>query len=421
MKDEVTGLKVDYKSGTTTIELRDKRGNKITNVEDTASPATGWTAKRFTKTADESRGVIITSRGGATEKTNTYSYTNFFFSTYTDETKTAKGADDITKLLTSGITVSAETATLGQVTFATTADLKDSYFGDTRPRALTAGEKQEVTFLGVEGEISCAANCSIEAVPGKDDEFQFSSAAIFTPDVPRGDDLEDVIVTLTEAGDNNKYLSFGYWLVTTDDPKHTIHTFAQGHGYSADNNGLDATPHQLKGKATYSGGAAGVYVLKTGNLADNPDLHDGEFVADVELTAQFGNGNGTIAPADQWKIEGNIDRFRSSNTAHDLSGWDLELSADLGTRNPATGTDPNQVPSNSTAIPSNYFTSIKETTNGVTNALRPGTLAVAFYGNAGAGTAANAADDHPEAVVGEFDGHFINGHVVGAFGAVKDD
>ena len=423
LKDEITNLDIESKDGTTTIELSNQRGVKITNVADTASPATGWTAKRFTKTADKSRGVIITSLGGSSDKLNRYSYANFFFTAY-DGTADGSTAKENPISGVTGITVNdAAAANLGQVTFTNAAMLKDSYFGGKRPGPLNADGKQDVIFLGVEGELSCESACTIGATDSNKTDFQFSTDAIFTPEVPRGDDLNDVIVSLLEVPDNTKYLSFGYWLVTTDDPKHTIHTFAQGHDYGDDNNGLHSTPNELRGKATYSGGAAGVYVLKTGNLADNPDLHDGEFVADVELTAQFGNSDNTIAAADQWKIEGNIDDFRSStNTAHNLSGWNLGLSADFGTRNASDAdTAQNTVPDAN--LTTAGFMAVKGSTNPVTNALRAGTLAASFYGNAGAATTtgdAPNADDHPEAVVGEFDGHFVNGHVVGAFGAVKD-
>ena len=46
-----------------------------------------------------------------------------------------------------------------------------------------------------------------------------------------------------------------------------------------------------------------------------------------------------------------------------------------------------------------------------------------FFGNAGCCTTTAdsvAADDYPAAVIGEFNGHFANGHVAGAFGAEKD-
>ena len=45
-----------------------------------------------------------------------------------------------------------------------------------------------------------------------------------------------------------------------------------------------------------------------------------------------------------------------------------------------------------------------------------------LFGGAPADAAADsvAADDYPTAVIGEFNGHFANGHVAGAFGAEKD-
>ena len=42
-----------------------------------------------------------------------------------------------------------------------------------------------------------------------------------------------------------------------------------------------------------------------------------------------------------------------------------------------------------------------------------------FFGTAGTGGAATTT--LPTGVAGEFTGHFVNGHVIGAFGATKQD
>ena len=161
----------------------------------------------------------------------------------------------------------------------------------------------------------------------------------------------------------------------------------------------------LRGSATYSGAAAGIYVLKTGNLATNPDLHNGEFVADVNLTAYFGDDATDAKDADQWKITGNIDDFESAtNSSHDLSNWDLKLNADFGSRAVSTGNIPND---------SKTWELNKATAMGGGN---PGTWAAIFYGD----TTSTDDENYPEAVVGEFKGHFTTGSVAGAFGAEKD-
>ena len=426
LSSEITDLKVEYKNGSTQITL-DNDADVPIRPENSTSPAMGWTAKRFNET-DKSRGVIVTNQGSKMGKPLKTSFADYFFSAYdgTPARTTAKNPSPIP-----GITVGDdEFRPLGDMTFTTTAVLKDSYFG-TRPKSLTAGDEQEVTFLGIKGIMTCQSACSVSEVPGSDNEFQLTSAAAFQPHVSRAK-LDDLIITIpADMSAKTEYVSFGYWLTTTDDPKkHTIHTFAEGYGYTGDHALIEtADVPLLRGSASYSGGAAGVYVLKTGNV-DNLDLHDGEFVADVTLKAQFHDPNNKKAVAEEWEITGNINDFRSStNNDHDLSGWDLKLSADLGTRNAGNVAMPNQVGSPSLTL------SKAETMGGGAT----GAWAATFYGNAGSDTTTIAesakalgvteaqitgteehADDYPEAVVGQFNGHFVNGDVVGAFGAEKD-
>ena len=398
-----SGLEVEVNdSGVTTIELDNAQGVPIPATS-TISPTTGYTAKRFTETADKSRGVILTSRSKGADRTKQHSYTNYFYTSDTAGTL-------ISPLPIAGVTPAANT---GVLTFATTAVFRNNQFGGTRPTGFTTTNlTRGATFLNVPGTLTCSDTtneCSVN--DNGDGTFSFGASVTFTPTIPQGKNLSDIILTAITFGSDTKYVSFGYWLTTTgsgNSIKHSIDTYAMGSaGY-----GALGTVGELRGSASYSGGAGGVYVLKTGDLqSTNPDLHQGEFVADVALKAQFGDSTGTMSDAAQWKITGTIDDFQSStNTNHNLSAWSLGLSADLGERNPSTAdTNPNLVNSPS-------FTLDKAITNGPSKA---GSWIAQFYGNAGAGTTDND-DNYPEAVVGEFDGHFVNGHVVGAFGAEKD-
>ena len=183
------------------------------------------------------------------------------------------------------------------------------------------------------------------------------------------------------------------------------------------------TIHQVTGTATYSGAAAGIYVLKTGDTND-PDYHNGEFTASANLTAHFGQSatSASVAPKDLFTIRGSISNFSPTEGSHDLSGWELELkSADL-LKAAGRGADDTPITTGGSAIAADSFiglatdtTVADRTFKGATNG---GEWQGSFYGNASA--VAAATDDYPEAVVGEFNGQFSNGNAVGVFGAEKD-
>ena len=421
LHDDLMGtkdLKVEYKDGSTQITLNNSKGTAITPTTAT-SPATGWTAKRFVETAGKSHGVIITNRVGPETTVKPMEFPEF-----------AAGNQSSSDGLF-GVTVDD---TSGVVTFMKGFGIKKNYF-ETTPGAILAGEEQKnVVFLGVSGTLMChaAADCTI-GPRGATNEFSFAAGTVtFTPD---DKNVSSLTFMIPETDPNDEYLAFGYWLTTTgsgNNMKHMIDIYAAdgqaftdsalGEGYGAPLDIMTSNP--LLGSASYSGGAAGVYVLETGQLSD-PDLHNGEFVADVTLTAQFGDSTGTVAHAKQWHINGNIDNFRSvttsSATEHNLSAWDLALSADFGPRDTNT---------NEVTPPTSWGLTRPITRGGDVN----GSWQASFHGNAGTDTdtttsdgaggtlsaAAAAADDHPAAIVGEFNGHFSNGHVVGAFGVEKD-
>ena len=393
-----TTLNAEYENGQADIVLSNADGISIDSAMAKA-PTEGMIAERFTIEENESRGVIITSRGGTPNIRR--SYDKYFFTTYDPVTLgnnavIANPIDGVT-----GVTVDdASLAVLGNISFtANTSVLRKSYFTDL-PTGLAAGGEANVTFLGVDGELSCASACAQQ--PTNDPTtFTFSTNAVFTPKPDQGEDLSDLIVNIPDS--NSNYFNFGYWLTTTgsgDSLKHEIEPYATVMGYG----NATAAVGTLAGSATYSGGAAGVYVLSKGDIAA-PGLYNGEFIAEVDLKADF-----NTTPTDNssnWKITGNVSNFESVTNDSDndtLDKWTLSLSADLGARTPATA-----------LVTTPALTLNESETDGGGD--RKGEWSAYFYGEADSTT---AAANYPEVIVGDFDGHFTDGSVVGVFGAKRD-
>ena len=150
---------------------------------------------------------------------------------------------------------------------------------------------------------------------------------------------------------------------------------------------------QAFGAASYEGGAAGVYMKKTFTTDGKIDMAtSGTFTADVSLMAYFGGGD---VPANKhYSIEGNISNFALSGGEE--NAWGVSLKADFGS------TD-------------NEFSGAAN--GGGEEAMWNGV----FYGAGGNTPDENdgAAKVLPDSVAGEFNAHFTNGHVAGAFGANK--
>ena len=421
-------LMVDYKDGSTQIALDNKNGIALTPM-DSMPPAEGWTAKRFGE-EDKSRGVIITNRVGPETTMDRMGFLEFFFNedSATPGQYVPKTGDDshITNLVATGASTLRERL-FKDINFqrggSNRAVLQNNYFAD-RPGPLGAGESKQVTFLGMEGTLKCSGtdDCTIQYTPSG--TFTYNAGdVVFIPD----GSIEDLIVRRPKTDLNEDYLTFGYWITTTgsgSSMRHMIDTHAAATGYAT----AIEDPSTLVGSATYSGGAAGVYVLKTGDIGNDPDLHHGEFVANASLTARFTDLSGTRSAKDEWIITGTIDGFKSvTMSEHDLSKWDLELSASLA-----------ETRANNVVLVDN-----RPTRWGLFNPVTKGndsdgSWQAHFYGNSGRRTTDAASvnkralgipdsatpevtvDDHPEAIVGEFDGHFRNGHVAGAFGVEKD-
>ncbi len=93
---------------------------------------------------------------------------------------------------------------------------------------------------------------------------------------------------------DNVYASYGWWLHKSKDGK--TYTASAFHAYRGTDAGTVGIA-DLRGSATYTGGAAGKYALSSTTGGTNDAGH---FTADVELTATF---------AEDHKISGTVDNF----------------------------------------------------------------------------------------------------------------
>ena len=197
------------------------------------------------------------------------------------------------------------------------------------------------------------------------------------------------------------YLNYGFWLQKTTDAD-DADTYDEVQTFAGSNVAATGSVADVTGKATYSGGAVGVYV----HSVTNPDgteasATSGHFKADAELTAHFGqtvddadtpaNEAGQIAPALLNTLSGSIDNFVLQHG--EQNDWSVNLQGDIDTGNGTVTSE-----------------------DGATGGGAPGRWSATFHG-----PATDAANDpiQPHSVVGEFNANFSNGSVAGGFGARK--
>ena len=270
-------------------------------------------------------------------------------------------------------------------------------------RAFSGPTSHSGTLFGVSGLFVCSAACTVERNITADDVDTVTvttGSVTFTPSgsVPAGGRMAKY------ADPDTDYTYFGYWMKSTTlrdgTMEHDIETFHGGMTSVAELGVNNTTPGTagtatVLGTAKYYGAAAGVYVKKDGT-GDSLAVTDGNFTADAMLTARFGGPS--IAVDDNYEVEGVISDFMDGSA--DLGFADLMLDA--------------------SHIANNGAISVGETNGGGTS----GDWSGQFFGNAGADTTTGTdpdAVDFPLNVSGQFNGHFANGHVAGAFGAEKDD
>ena len=155
----------------------------------------------------------------------------------------------------------------------------------------------------------------------------------------------------------------------------------------------------LEGRATYTGAATGLYVIKTFTLdgeVQNPK--GGQFTADAMLTATFGGGG--VPAISHYSIVGSIKDFVNRDGRAIDSSWSVDLETALfGSQQSGALTGTN----------GNVFSGATEGDQD-----RMGAWSGRFFGD-------DATPGIPSAVAGTFDAQFTNGAVIGSFGAEKDD
>ena len=254
-------------------------------------------------------------------------------------------------------------------------------------RELKDGASVTGTFYGVSGTFTCGGGTDCVVSRDSKDNVTNTGTITFTPT------SYTALTTMAKyATPDADYTLFGYWMKSTKQRDgsyvHDIETFQGGSG--------DPTTAlaDIQGTATYYGAAAGAYVKRAG-AGDSLVVTDGNFTADAMLTARFAGDR--IAVRDQRMISGTISGFMDGSTDLGFADLTLEKADFEAVANTVTAT----------------FSG--ETNGGGTS----GNWTGQFYGNAGTGTTATD-DDYPQNVAGHFNGHFVDGQVVGAFGAEKD-
>ena len=272
-------------------------------------------------------------------------------------------------------------------------------FSDDDPQHQRHGRglRSRGTFNGAMGMYRCdgTVDCSV-TVNAMGDITAMSDGWIFTPDAGATSIVADA-----------DYLHYGFWLKRTTASDGAV-TYNEVETFAGSSIATSNSVASVTGRATYEGGAVGVYAIRnaysrtTGELAD---ASSGHFKARASLQATFGQvtndaGEGTIAEDMLNRLTGTIDDFELSGG--EANAWSVELQR--GVINEAAGTASGIAAGGGAA----------------------GSYSATFHGSV-------AAFDHdddagtpdivpqPGAVVGEFNADFSNGRVAGAFGARKND
>ena len=170
-----------------------------------------------------------------------------------------------------------------------------------------------------------------------------------------------------------------------------------------------ATVQTLEGAATYKGPATGKYVRKEFDANGNPEhLYGGQFTATAELNAYFVGDD--VAANKHNRIEGMITTFMDNDEMID-ERWKVMLNM-APYDSAATGL--------SSAGEFSGTTSTSDDEEGMSS----GNWHGQFFGEVILDTDDATTGNQsklPSGVAGEFNGHFTNGHVLGAFGATQNE
>ncbi len=266
------------------------------------------------------------------------------------------------------------------------------------------------TFRGVAGGFSCEVGSNAgdvcRATRDEDGKVSFTGGAwTFTPTEPEGEAKVMVAGVIPDPD----YLTFGFWLRETTDKDGMVSAMIETlYGTEATYTTATAdglTGEDLEGEATYSGSATGKFIRKEFTSGgDETVVAGGQFTATADLTAYFGEPT-SVAMDNHNMIDGSITDFKDGYGNDIDDTWTLTLNATSFADSDADN---------------NVFSGGTEGDKGAGAGFWEGIFA-------GAETMPDPDDNtatvpvRPSGVVGEFNGHFNNGHVVGAFGATLDE
>ena len=244
-------------------------------------------------------------------------------------------------------------------------------------------------YDGAPGTYRCNGEAQCTVGIGADGGItEMSSGWIFTPDPGATVEVRDA-----------DYLHYGFWLRKTTDNEDAV-TYNEVETLAGSSVPVTGDLAAVMGRATYEGGAAGVYVIRTRydpNTGELVDANSGHFAADARLTATFGQTVAQdIAPNQLYRLAGTIDNFVLSG--EEDNDWSVTLAG---------------------VIDSGAGTGSGTAGGGVTG--QDGSFSAVFHGSV-------APVDHdddantpavvprPHTAVGEFNASFRSGSVAGAFG-----
>ena len=267
------------------------------------------------------------------------------------------------------------------------------------------------TFHGVPGGYTCTVANGCLVMRSNTGVLTFAANDwTFTPDKVAGE-----AVHMVDVADAD-YMHIGYWMKTSTDkdgdPTAMIAAISGGTMATPyDDAGDVAGVRGIEGSASYAGSATGGYVRKEVNSvsAEPEHLYHGQFTADAALTAYFGGDD--VAVSKQDSIHGTISGFKNA------AGEDIDTSWTVTLESAEFGAD--------TDLVNGAFSGATEGDKGSA----AGSWSGQFFGAVTLGVADDPdsvdTDDtvaavYPSGVAGTFDGHFTNGHVLGAFGADEE-
>ena len=269
---------------------------------------------------------------------------------------------------------------------------------------MTDDDEREIAgmFRGVMGTYACSTD-DCRAERDAKGNLTLEGTWTFTADEPEEDGKIEVVGVISDPD----YLTFGFWLredTSGDDPVAMIETlYGTKQVYSAGT--ADGLTGDNAGKATYSGAATGKFIRKEFNSSGvGTVVAGGAFTADANLTAYFGIPT-SVAADNHNMVSGDITKFMSGGDYIDDT-WSVELEATSfqggNDMDPFTGTTVGDKGADAGAW-EGFFAG-------------PPMKAAPTEEDP-----TNMDDVRPSGIVGEFNGHFTNGHVVGAFGATEDE